>query len=545
MVIAHGLEGSGHGRWEVLVSILLSTLFAALPQAGSSLNLCSVCRNNHTKKQIEFECRSAAAMISHLPRTPVDIPLIIRILGHMSSRIVSVKQAYSLPVGTELTVRGWVRSRRDSKGITFVELNDGSRFKSIQLVLDAGVVPDETLRHVTTGSSISASGILVESPAKGQAVELKAAEIKLFGGADPANYPLQKKGHSLEFLREISHLRVRSNTFGAAFRVRNALTRAIHNFFQERDFIYVQTPIITTSDCEGAGQMFNVTTLDIRNPPRGADGAIQWQQDFFSRPAYLTVSGQLEAEIFALGFSNVYTFGPTFRAENSNTPRHLAEFWMVEPEMAFYELEDDMRLAEEFLKTTIRSVLDHCREDLEFFNQFIEKSVLATLEEVAEAQFAHISYTDAVRAVRDAKRAWEFPVQWGSDLQTEHERFLSEEVFKKPVIVTDYPKDIKPFYMRLNDDQRTVRAMDVLVPRVGEIIGGSQREERYDILAQRMRESGLDEKPYWWYLDLRRFGSAPHSGFGLGLERMMMYLTGLKNIRDVIPFPRTPGNAEF
>jgi asparaginyl-tRNA synthetase len=463
----------------------------------------------------------------------------------MTSRIVSVKQAYNSPVGAEVTLRGWVRSRRDSKGITFIELNDGSRFQSMQLVVEAGVVPEETLKHVTTGSSIAALGTLVDSPAKGQSIELKVAEIELYGSADPATYPLQKKGHSLEFLRDISHLRVRSNTFGAAFRVRNALTHAIHTFFQEREFIYVQTPIITTSDCEGAGQMFSVTTLDLRNAPRAANGAIDWQQDFFSRPAYLTVSGQLEAEIFALGFSKVYTFGPTFRAENSNTPRHLAEFWMVEPEMAFYKLEDDMALAEEFLKYIIRFALDHCREDLEFFNQFIEKTVLATLNEVAGAQFAHISYTDAIRAVQDAKRNWEFPVEWGSDLQTEHERFLSEDVFKKPVIVTDYPKNIKAFYMRLNDDQKTVRAMDVLVPRVGEIIGGSQREERYDVLAARMRESGLDQAPYWWYLDLRRFGSAPHSGFGLGLERMMMYLTGLKNIRDVIPFPRTPGNAEF
>jgi asparaginyl-tRNA synthetase len=327
--------------------------------------------------------------------------------------------------------------------------------------------------------------------------------------------------------------------------VRNALTHAIHTFFQERDFIYVQTPIITTSDCEGAGQMFAVTTLDLPNPPRTPEGKIDWTQDFFARPAYLTVSGQLEAEIFALGFSKVYTFGPTFRAENSNTPRHLAEFWMIEPEMAFYDLEDNMQLAEEFLKYTIRYVLDHCREDLEFFNQFIEKSVLATLEQVAEADFAHMAYTDAIKAVQDAKRAWEFPVRWGSDLQTEHERFLSEEVFKKPVIVTDYPKNIKAFYMRLNDDNKTVRAMDVLVPRVGEIIGGSQREERYDVLVERLRETGLDERSYWWYLDLRRYGSVPHSGFGLGLERIMMYLTGLKNIRDVIPFPRTPGNADF
>jgi len=463
----------------------------------------------------------------------------------MAAHVVSIRNAFQLATGSEITLRGWVRSRRDSKGITFIELNDGSRFKSIQLVVDAGVVPDETLKQVTTGSSVAATGLLVESPAKGQAVELKVTSIHVYGTADPATYPLQKKGHTLEFLREISHLRVRSNTFGAAFRVRNALTHAIHTFFQERDFIYVQTPIITTSDCEGAGQMFSVTTLNLPQTARTPEGKVDWQQDFFGKPAYLTVSGQLEAEIFALAFSKVYTFGPTFRAENSNTPRHLAEFWMIEPEMAFYDLPDNMQLAEEFLKYTIRYVLDHCREDLEFFNQFIEKSVLATLEHVAESNFGHITYTDAVQELQKSGRTWEFPVKWGNDLQTEHERFLSEEVFKKPVIVTDYPKDIKAFYMRVNDDNKTVRAMDVLVPRVGEIIGGSQREERHDVLLQRLRDVGLDEKPYWWYFDLRRFGSVPHSGFGLGLERMMMYLTGLKNIRDVIPFPRTPGNAEF
>jgi asparaginyl-tRNA synthetase len=463
----------------------------------------------------------------------------------MSSQYKSVKDSYQLPLGSEVTLRGWVRSRRDSKGVTFIELNDGSRFRSMQLVVVAGVVPEETLKQITTGSSIAASGTLVESPAKGQSVELKVAHIHLYGTADPTHYPLQKKGHTLEFLREIGHLRVRSNTFGAAFRVRNALTHAIHTFFQERDFIYVQTPIITTSDCEGAGQMFNVTSLNLRSVPRTADGNIDWQQDFFSRRAYLTVSGQLEGEIFALAFSKVYTFGPTFRAENSNTPRHLAEFWMIEPEVAFYDLEDNMQVAEEFLKFIIRYVLEHCREDVEFFNDRIEKTVLSTLEHVAESEFGHITYTDAIQELKRAGRSWEFPAEWGNDLQTEHERFLSEEVFKKPVIVTDYPKDIKPFYMRVNDDDRTVRAMDVLVPRVGEIIGGSQREERYDVLLQRLRGSGLDEKAYWWYLDLRRFGSVPHSGFGLGLERMMMYLTGLKNIRDVIPFPRTPGNAEF
>ena len=463
----------------------------------------------------------------------------------MAGQFSSVKQAFDLPVGSEIVVRGWVRSRRDSKGVTFIELNDGSRFKSMQLVVEAGAISDETLKHVTTGSSIEAIGRLVESPAKGQAVELKVTAFQVYGSADPATYPLQKKGHTLEFLREISHLRVRSNTFGAAFRVRNALTHAIHLFFQERGFLYVQTPIITTSDCEGAGQMFNVTTLNMQQPPRTADGKVDWQQDFFAKAAYLTVSGQLEGEIFASAFSKVYTFGPTFRAENSNTPRHLAEFWMIEPEMAFYQLDDNMRLAEEFLKYIIRYVLEQCREDLEFFNQFIEKSVLATLEHVAESDFGHMTYSDAVAELKKSGKTWEFPVQWGNDLQTEHERYLSEEVFKKPVIVTDYPREIKAFYMRLNDDHKTVRAMDVLVPRVGEIIGGSQREERYDVVLRRLRETGLDEKPYWWYLDLRRYGTVPHSGFGLGLERMMMYLTGLKNIRDVIPFPRTPGNAEF
>jgi asparaginyl-tRNA synthetase len=463
----------------------------------------------------------------------------------MAAQFLSVKKAFESQVGSEIILRGWVRSRRDSKGVTFIELNDGSRFKSMQLVVDAGTIPEETLRQVTTGSSIAATGVLVESPAKGQPVELKVTALQLYGTADAASYPLQKKGHTLEFLRDISHLRVRSNTFGAAFRVRNALTHAIHTFFQERGFLYVQTPIITTSDCEGAGQMFGVTTLSLQQPPRSVEGRVDWQQDFFAKPAYLTVSGQLEAEIFASAFSNVYTFGPTFRAENSNTPRHLAEFWMIEPEMSFYELEDNMRLAEEFLKYIVRYVLDHCREDLEFFNQFIEKSVLATLDHVAQADFGHITYTDAVGELKKSGRTWEFPVEWGNDLQTEHERFLSEEIFKKPVIVTDYPKAIKAFYMRVNDDNRTVRAMDVLVPRVGEIIGGSQREERYDVLLGRLREAGLDEKAYWWYLDLRRYGTVPHSGFGLGLERMMMYLTGLKNIRDVIPFPRTPGNAEF
>ncbi|GIV07840.1 MAG: asparagine--tRNA ligase [Fimbriimonadales bacterium] len=463
----------------------------------------------------------------------------------MEPKLVSVKGAYEQPIGSLLKVRGWVRSRRDSKGVSFIELNDGSRFKSLQIVVEAGVVPAETLHQVTTGACIEAIGELVESPAPKQPVELKLHQLRLFGAADPETYPMQKKGHSFEYLREIAHLRLRGNTFGAVFRVRNALAYAIHQFFQERDFLYVHTPIITGSDCEGAGAMFRVTTLDLDHLPRTPDGKIDFAQDFFEKPTYLTVSGQLEAEIFALAFGKVYTFGPTFRAENSNTPRHLAEFWMIEPEMAFYELEDNADLAEEFLKCIIQYVLNSCLEDLEFFQQHIDNTVLETLQHVAESSFERITYTEAIRILQAASRAWEFPPVWGNDLQTEHERYLSEEYFKKPVIVTDYPREIKAFYMRLNDDERTVRAMDVLVPRVGEIIGGSQREERYEVLLQRIRESGLNEHDYWWYLDLRRYGSAPHSGFGLGFERMMMYLTGMKNIRDVIPFPRTPGNAEF
>ncbi|MFQ3610521.1 MAG: asparagine--tRNA ligase [Fimbriimonadales bacterium] len=463
----------------------------------------------------------------------------------MEPRVVSVKQAYELPVGSRITVRGWVRSRRDSKGVSFIELNDGSRFKSLQVVVSAETLPEETLRQVTTGACIAATGTLVESPAPKQPVELKLETLHLYGTADPETYPMQKKGHTFEYLREIAHMRVRGNTFGAVFRVRNALAYAIHQFFQERDFLYVHTPIITSSDCEGAGAMFRVTTLDLENLPRTPQGQIDWSQDFFGKPAYLTVSGQLEAEIFALAFGKVYTFGPTFRAENSNTPRHLAEFWMIEPEMAFYELEDNAQLAQEFLQSTIRYVLDHCQEDLEFFHQRIDNTVLETLEHVATSPFEHITYTEAIQILQKADRNWEFPPVWGNDLQTEHERYLTEEAFQKPVIVTDYPREIKAFYMRLNEDGRTVRAMDVLVPRVGEIIGGSQREERYEVLLERIRETGLNEQDYWWYLDLRRYGSAPHAGFGLGFERLLMYITGMKNIRDVIPFPRTPGNADF
>jgi asparaginyl-tRNA synthetase len=459
-----------------------------------------------------------------------------------------IRDLMTKPVGAAVEAYGWVKTRRDSKDVHFLQLNDGSSFKDLQVVIEAGQIPEESLAKATTGASLRVAGEMVASPGAGQAVELKAQAIEVYGAADPATYPLQKKGHTMEFLREIAHLRARSNTFGAVFRVRNALSLAIHQFFQERGFLYVHTPIITGSDCEGAGEMFGVTTLDLMNLPRAQDGAVNYAEDFFGKPAHLTVSGQLEAEIFALAFANVYTFGPTFRAENSNTPRHLAEFWMVEPEMAFCDLDGNRRLAEEFLKSIIGAVLDRCRPDLEFFNQRIDNTVLETLEHVASSDFAHIDYTEAVRILekaRDEGRAWEFPVHWGANLQAEHERYLTEEVFKRPVVVTDYPKEIKAFYMRRNDDGKTVRAMDVLAPRIGEIIGGSQREERQDVLLQTIRAQGLPEEPYWWYLELRKFGTAPHAGFGLGLERMMMYLTGMKNIRDVIPFPRTPGYAEF
>lgn len=444
--------------------------------------------------------------------------------------------------GRAVTVRGWVKTRRDSKGVHFVHVSDGSCFRDLQIVIGADI---PSLAEITTGACIEAEGELALSPAAGQRVEVHARTVRVLGAADPATYPLQKKGHSFEYLREIAHLRTRSNTFGAVFRVRSALSFAIHQFFRERGFLYVHSPIITASDAEGAGAMFGVTTLDLMNVPRTPDGGVDFSRDFFGRPAYLTVSGQLEGEIFALGFGNVYTFGPTFRAENSNTPRHLAEFWMVEPEMAFCDLEGDMELAEEFLKYVIRYVLDHCGDDLEFFNQRIDDTVLSTLEHVVSSRFEHITYTEAVDLLTKAGRTWEFPVHWGVDLQSEHERYLTEEKIKKPVIVTDYPKAIKAFYMRDNDDGRTVRAMDVLAPRIGEIIGGSQREERLDVLRGKLAAQDLPEEAYWWYLELRKYGSAPHAGFGLGLERMLMYLTGMKNIRDVIPFARTPGSAGF
>ena len=460
----------------------------------------------------------------------------------------AIRDLLAKPVGAAVEARGWVRTHRRSKRVHFLQLNDGSCFETLQVVADADRSVEDTLDRATTRACVRVTGELVASPGKGQAVELQAHAIQVYGSADAASYPLQKKGHSMEFLREIAHLRPRSNTFGAVFRVRNALSFAIHRFFQERGFLYIHTPIITGSDAEGAGEMFGVTTLDLLNLPRTSSGEIDHSQDFFGQPVFLTVSGQLEAEIFALAFSNVYTFGPTFRAENSNTPRHLAEFWMVEPEIAFCDLDDNCRVAEDFLKYVIGAVLDSCQSDLEFFNQRIDNSVLETLEHVVGSPFERVAYTEAIRLLEraaDQGRSWEFPVSWGVDLQAEHERYLTEEVFKRPIIVTDYPQDIKAFYMRRNDDGRTVRAMDVLVPRIGEIIGGSQREERHDVLLNTIREQGLEEDHYWWYLELRKYGTVPHAGFGLGLERMMMYLTGMKNIRDVIPFPRTPGSAAF
>jgi len=460
----------------------------------------------------------------------------------------TIKDALTrLSAGRELTVGGWVRTVRASKGgFSFITINDGSSLATLQIVADAKLPNyDSEIVHLAAGSSVLVRGRLVESPAKGQRVELHAEEVAVLGKADPAAYPVQPKHHSFEFLRTVAHLRARTNTFGAMARVRSALSAAIHEFFQSRGFIYIHTPIITASDCEGAGQLFRVTALDMANPPRTPDGAVDVAQDFFGRATYLTVSGQLEAETYACALGKVYTFAPTFRAENSNTPRHLAEFWMVEPEMAFCDLAGDAALAEEFLKFLAAAALERCREDLEFFNQHVDKTVIEALAGVAEGGFVRISYSEATERLAKAGRDWSFPVQWGADLQTEHERYLTEETFRRPVIITDYPAGIKPFYMRLNDDGRTVAAMDVLVPRIGEIIGGSQREERLDVLRSRMDAAGLKAEDYWWYLDLRRYGSVPHAGFGLGLERMLQFVTGLANIRDVIPYPRTPRSAEF
>jgi asparaginyl-tRNA synthetase len=449
--------------------------------------------------------------------------------------------------GERVTARGWVKTRRDSKSVHFIQLNDGSSPVDLQIVLDAGTVPEQVVATITTGACISVEGELVASMGKGQAVELKAISLTVHGTADAEHYPLQKKKHTLETLRELGHLRTRSNTFGAVFRVRNALAVAIHKFFQDRGFLYVHTPLISGSDAEGAGSMFQVTMLNLE--ALGAGGkAPDFTQDFFGKRTYLTVSGQLEAEIFAHAFANVYTFGPTFRAENSNTPRHLAEFYMIEPEMAFCDLNDNQDLAEAFLKSQVEQVVDACGADLDFLSKWYDPELRKTLDGLMKASFERITYTEAIELLNKSGKNFEFPTAWGVDMQSEHERYLTEEVFHKPVIVTGYPKDIKAFYMRRNDDGKTVAAMDVLAPRIGEIVGGSQREERYDVLLERIREMaahGLKEEAYWWYLDLRRFGGVHHAGFGMGFERMLMYLTGMKNIRDVIPFPRTPGNAEF
>ena len=449
--------------------------------------------------------------------------------------------------GTQVTVMGWVRTRRDSKQVSFVAMNDGSTVANLQIVIDTANADEETLKRITTGACLSVKGQLVESQGKGQSVEVQAQSIKVLGDSD-ATYPLQKKGHTWEFLRDTAHLRPRTNTFGAVFRIRNQMAFAIHKFFHDKGFVYFHTPLITSSDCEGAGQMFQVTTLDLENLPKNQEGKTDYTQDFFGRRTSLTVSGQLEGELAATALGAIYTFGPTFRAENSNTPRHLAEFWMIEPEMAFYDIKDNMDLAEEFIKFCVQWALDNCKDDLEFLNKMIDKELIERLKFVTTHDFVRLPYTEGIKILEDAVakgRKFEFPVFWGADLASEHERYLVEEHFKKPVILTDYPKEIKAFYMKQNEDGKTVRAMDVLFPRIGEIIGGSEREADYGKLMQRIEELNIPMKDMWWYLDTRRYGSCPHSGFGLGFERLILFVTGMANIRDVIPFPRTPGRAEF
>jgi len=461
---------------------------------------------------------------------------------------VEIKRLYRDPapyIGQEIEVAGWIRTIRNSKTFGFIELNDGSFMKNLQIVFEDGVIDNYSeVAKLNQGTSIRARGTLVATPEAKQPFELKAGKIEIEGACVP-EYPLQKKRHSFEFLRTIAHLRPRTNTFSAVFRLRSALSYAIHRFFQERGFVYVHTPIITTSDCEGAGEMFRVTTMDPDNIPRDENGNVDYSQDFFGRQTSLTVSGQLAGEAYCMAFGKIYTFGPTFRAENSNTTRHAAEFWMIEPEIAFADLNDDMQLAEEMMKYLISYCLENLPEEMEFFNNFIDNGLLERLNNIVESDFGHLTYTEAISILEKNNSGFQYPVKWGSDLQTEHERYLTETVFKKPVFITDYPKDIKAFYMRLNDDGKTVAAMDLLVPGVGEIIGGSQREERYDLLAKRIEELGMDIEDYKWYLDLRKYGGTKHAGFGLGFERAVMYLTGMANIRDVIPFPRTAKSAEF
>ncbi|MBC8413461.1 MAG: asparagine--tRNA ligase [Nitrospira sp.] len=447
--------------------------------------------------------------------------------------------------GQQVTVYGWVKSKRDSKGIVFIAVGDGSTFEPLQLIFTEDSIAFQATAECHTGAAIQASGTLQDSPGKGQKFEVSVKELLILGKADPDKYPLQKKRHSLEYLREIGHLRPRTNTFGAVLRVRNILSAAVHDFFQSRDFIWVHTPVITASDCEGAGDLFTVTGLNMDKPPRDSDGNIDFSKDFFGKHSYLTVSGQLEAEFLAMSMGNVYTFGPTFRAENSNTSRHLSEFWMIEPEMAFADLDDDITLAQDFIQFLCTRVLEKAGDDIAFFEKFYKVMTIDQLKRISESPFTRISYTEAIKLLQDSGSKFEFPVNWGLDLQSEHERYLTEQVFKGPVIVTDYPKDIKAFYMKLNQDQTTVAAMDVLLPGIGEIIGGSQREDNLDVLTSRMAAAKIPQEEMQWYLDLRRFGSAPHAGFGLGFERLVQYITGMSNIRDVIPCPRTPGTIRF
>jgi asparaginyl-tRNA synthetase len=463
----------------------------------------------------------------------------------MMKRIKVKELLISQETGKDVLVKGWVRTKRGNKNIAFIALNDGSTINNIQVVADTALFDENLLKDISTGACIAVTGKLVESQGQGQNVEINAEKIELYGKCDAETYPLQKKGHSMEFLREHAHLRFRTNTFGAVFRIRHAMAFAIHKYFNDKGFYYLHTPIITGSDAEGAGEMFHVTTLDLKNLPLNEEGAIDFRNDFFGKETNLTVSGQLEGELGALALGEIYTFGPTFRAENSNTPRHLAEFWMIEPEMAFYDLNDNMDLAEEFVKYLISYALENCIDDLTFLNNMIDKGLLERLRFVLENNFVRITYTEAVEILTASEKKWEYPVGWGRDLQAEHERYLVEEHFKRPVILINYPKEIKAFYMKQNDDGKTVKAMDVLFPGIGEIIGGSQREEIYDKLLNRIKELKLPDKDLWWYLETRKFGTAPHSGFGLGFERMILFMTGMSNIRDVIPFPRTPNNAEF
>jgi asparaginyl-tRNA synthetase len=464
----------------------------------------------------------------------------------MEKRHIIADLITSSDLGSEVTVMGWVKTKRDSKGgFSFLEVNDGSTIKNIQVLIDNHLPNyDQEIMRLTAGCSVIVKGTLLASPGKGQTVEIRAKEIQVTGWADPEGYPLQKKRHSFEYLRTIAHLRPRTNTFGAVARIRNAMSYGIHRFFQERGFFYIHSPIITGSNCEGAGQMFQVTTLDLEHLALD-NGRVDFSEDFFGKPAGLTVSGQLEAEIYALSLGKVYTFAPTFRAENSNTYRHLAEFWMVEPEMAFCDLEENMALAEDLIKDTLAYILEHCEDDLDFFNRFVKTDLLTSLHDTLNSSFEHLTYTEAIEILSKAEKKFEFRPAWGNDIQSEHERYLCEDVFHKPVVVIDYPKQIKPFYMKVNPDGKTVKAMDVLLPRIGEIIGGSQREDDYDVLLSRIKEMNLDPNDYWWYLDLRRYGTVVHSGFGFGFERLMQFVTGLTNIRDVIPFPRTPKNLEF